>query len=710
MKKYISIVSALLVGCGGGATTGPLIEKDIETIGIIAPTNVSVPTGTVYYQGNSVYETEEYLRSNTLISINASAAYERGYTGKNGLIAILDTGIDNSSTEFKNKIVAATDFSGSGTIIDRNGHGTHIAGIAAANKNGIGVHGVAYDAKLIIGKITDNGSLSVNNIINGVNWANQNNADVANLSGGWALSQTYLNAQKISDGIYQTKFTNTGTIPLNEIINVSDWANVSKGEMVLVFSAGNDKKPWSQALASLATIVDSNNKLLLDGRIIIAGNYDPVKKALNPYSNGAAHLCQKLINNVCQDTYKTYDFYLMAPGTNIISTYPYSTPGLSHPIDPTTGEPATLVSMTGTSMAAPVISGAVTIIREMWPQMTGSNIVKLLLLTANKDIPNYNLFVHGQGLLDLEKATRPYGNLGVPTTGRLMSSQTASMRPLVYTNGSASTGGISRVLLLDDFSRDFYVNGKYLTAHNAKRTNVKQSSYFYTNLNGYSLLNDYSKRVNTTINDINFGYLQDSKNYMINVDYTFKVSDVKFKFNYNYFSESDTWLGNSLGSFLNNAYNLPSQTNVLGFQFDKNITNNIKLFGSYNLGFTNTNSYSDNVLNIRNITSDTYAMGAEYNIDKTTLGVMYYKPVTVKNAIAKFNVPVGLDKDFNIKNEIEINMKPTVVENRISLYYKYIDNKQNNLLLFVEKRINFTGQKGIQDNIIGLYYTKYINK
>ena len=57
----------------------------------------------------------------------------------------------------------------------------------------------------------------------------------------------------------------------------------------------------------------------------------------------------------------------------------------------------------GTSMAAPAVTGAVGIVHQMWPHMTGANLTKLLLNTANKDIPNYDENVHGQGLLDLNE-------------------------------------------------------------------------------------------------------------------------------------------------------------------------------------------------------------------------------------------------------------------------------------------------------------------
>jgi hypothetical protein len=52
----------------------------------------------------------------------------------------------------------------------------------------------------------------------------------------------------------------------------------------------------------------------------------------------------------------------------------------------------------GTSQAAPHVTGAFGVLNQMWPYMKGDNLVRLVLNTANKDLPGYNVNVHGQGL------------------------------------------------------------------------------------------------------------------------------------------------------------------------------------------------------------------------------------------------------------------------------------------------------------------------
>lgn len=107
-------------------------------------------------------------------------------------IAILDTGIDSGHGDLKDKISAAKNFTTNKTIADRNGHGTHVAGIAAATTNNAkGVAGVSYNSSLMIGKVlSDNGSGSYSWVANGIVWAANNGAKVINMSlGGPSASQ-----------------------------------------------------------------------------------------------------------------------------------------------------------------------------------------------------------------------------------------------------------------------------------------------------------------------------------------------------------------------------------------------------------------------------------------------------------------------------------------------------------------------------------------
>jgi serine protease len=124
-------------------------------------------------------------------------------TGSEVRLGILDTGIRADHVEFTGRIVAQYNFhANNGNAADDDGHGTHVAAIAAARGNdGVGVPGVAYGAniKLVIAKVC--GPLSPprfgqtygctsSAIVNGITWAADQGAVVMNLSLGGSSAST----------------------------------------------------------------------------------------------------------------------------------------------------------------------------------------------------------------------------------------------------------------------------------------------------------------------------------------------------------------------------------------------------------------------------------------------------------------------------------------------------------------------------------------
>ena len=128
-----------------------------------------------------------------LPQIGAPAAWATT-TGAGVRIGIVDTGIDLTHEDLAGKVVAHTSCVGSGgdpskckgSAQDDQGHGTHVAGIAAAYKdNGVGVAGVAPDAELVVAKaLTAAGAGSEPDIVGAIKWVVDNGARVVNLSLG----------------------------------------------------------------------------------------------------------------------------------------------------------------------------------------------------------------------------------------------------------------------------------------------------------------------------------------------------------------------------------------------------------------------------------------------------------------------------------------------------------------------------------------------
>jgi major intracellular serine protease len=90
--------------------------------------------------------------------IEAPSVWEQGYSGEGIVIAVLDTGCDSDHFELKDQIIDGYNFTkddnGDRTIFDDyNGHGTHVCGTICAAENEAGVIGVAPKAKLLVLKV-----------------------------------------------------------------------------------------------------------------------------------------------------------------------------------------------------------------------------------------------------------------------------------------------------------------------------------------------------------------------------------------------------------------------------------------------------------------------------------------------------------------------------------------------------------------------------
>lgn len=321
------------------------------------------------------FRTDEYkaMGENVLDLINAAGAYAQGYTGKGVTVGVTDVGIVNfSHTEFSGK-------TGSGVVFDglestevpltwaELMHPTHVAGIAAADKNGFGMHGVAYDADIASsstikhyygGGFFESGSSFYDNYLT--------NPDIKIINNSWGDYNNYLsNVQNEED--------------FNEIIEYlqSDIASFEiekavNNDKLLVFSAGNDGKLAAAFENNLDVL--TSDKAFNDNIITVTaakansftknqnGGFDVKSDAIAIFSNLAMY---------------NEDTTLSAPGWNINSAYAdFDASGKYYKDD------------SGTSMAAPMVTGAGALVQQAFPYLSGKQIGDVLLSTANNDITN----------------------------------------------------------------------------------------------------------------------------------------------------------------------------------------------------------------------------------------------------------------------------------------------------------------------------------
>ncbi|MEG4112997.1 MULTISPECIES: S8 family serine peptidase [unclassified Microcoleus] len=148
-------------------------------------------------------------------AINAPDVWEQNITGNRIVVAVVDSGVDYYHSDLDSNIwenageiaengidddlngfiddIRGWDFvSNDNNPMDQNfnGHGTHVAGLIAAERNDFGITGVAYSAKIMPVRVSAFGEGDWNNLAAGIRYAADNGANVINLSRGSEFSSS----------------------------------------------------------------------------------------------------------------------------------------------------------------------------------------------------------------------------------------------------------------------------------------------------------------------------------------------------------------------------------------------------------------------------------------------------------------------------------------------------------------------------------------
>ncbi|MGV9312229.1 S8 family peptidase [Streptomyces sp. NPDC003691] len=280
----------------------------------------------------------------TTRQIGAPKAWSRSYDGTGVKIAVIDTGIDKRHPDLAGRVVAERNFTGDADAGDRNGHGTHIASTAAGTGAASGgTHkGVAPGATLLNGKVLDaQGSSSFSKIMEAIDWAVAQGADVVSLSFGSADSP--------------------GIDPMEALVNKY---TTEKG-VLFAIAAGNNG-PGPSTIGSPGTAAEALTVGAVDNDNVIAGF-----SSRGPRGEGG---------NIKPD--------VTAPGVAVTAAAA-GTGGYT--------------DMSGTSMATPHAAGAAAILKQRHPDWTGARIKAAL--TGSAAPGPYSVFDQGTGRIDIDRAT-----------------------------------------------------------------------------------------------------------------------------------------------------------------------------------------------------------------------------------------------------------------------------------------------------------------
>lgn len=327
---------------------------------------------TIYDHTDAKTYTHEPLYSHQqhgIRAINLPWLWEQPKSKKRPVIAIIDTGVDIEHPDLKDNIwsneaeingaggqdddqngffddIHGYDFvNNTGVIGDRNGHGTHCAGIAAAvGNNGIGITGANPDALIMPIQVMDkSGTGNKANIIKAIDYANANGADILSMSFG-SCSYSAAEEEALLKAFYNGKY--------------------------LVAAAGNDYTDI------YAYDFICNQKHIFPGAFkfvigVMATDKHGNKAGFSNYDSDGPYFSEyDPANPELFGDYYNYD--IAAPGVGIMSTFLNGT----------------YREMSGTSMSTPLVAGALSRLLQCRSFYTQENCQGVLIQTRDTNTFN----------------------------------------------------------------------------------------------------------------------------------------------------------------------------------------------------------------------------------------------------------------------------------------------------------------------------------
>jgi len=461
------------MSCGGGGGSSSNMTPVVSQ----TPTPPVAPPSLSFDELKDQYEGYyEYQRQWGLDFINASSAYSRGATGAGITIGITDSGLDNSHQEISISRLSADSalsYSNYTPNTRQKRHGTAVASVAAGRQdktNATPMHGVAFEADILFVAIqlaepdpnydpvdigNDDGSGNVSDApdFTGIdNFFSQlfeiyNDYDVNIVNNSYGYSGNIIDYTEA-----QVRYAFPKTITEMSQVGTPD-----SEKTIYVWAAGNAGGYADQG-------VDYSSPELLPGM----AHYIP---EIQGHSIAVASVDETgQISDFSSRCGVAQDYCISAPGGGIVVAYSTSTSDTGiYPKDPNDDDYNSCVTdntcyaiYSGTSFAAPFVSGGLAVIADYFEGQLGSHeIVNRLFSTANKEGIYADKAVYGQGLMDLNAATNPIGQLSATMSLSLsgpMASATFSTLQLTSPSfGDALTNGIGNhsVIFFDELDAPF---------------------------------------------------------------------------------------------------------------------------------------------------------------------------------------------------------------------------------------------------------------
>ena len=393
-----------------------------------------------------------------------------GGTGKGTLGVVMDSGLDLNHADIdlerirtdlgrgfslnkfpKVELIAKPD---TAEWTDKNGHGTHVLGIMGASKNDTGIHGIAPDADYMAFKAHWSWEITYYQFVDALNRAVDAGADAMNNSWSFSLRDIRNSEDYTALELFRDSKKYVGAELYLAL------RNAMQNGLSIVFAAGNDSYDTTSVWGRLPKAAPE-----IEGNFIVVTALTKTDSLENAEVQEWANKCGAAMN-----------WCLAAPGTDILSldktiteTYLRNEDGSFKRNNDGSFETVVNVDrnatreLSGTSMAAPHVTGAILVLKSRFPELTTPEIHQILFDTAY-DLGEPGIDpVYGHGALDLRNAHAPQGQI-VAELGETVDQRTALLSETLFVENPV-TGGVladalseQTILVTDRYDRSYFAS------------------------------------------------------------------------------------------------------------------------------------------------------------------------------------------------------------------------------------------------------------
>ncbi len=423
MKNYIIIfVSLIIVSCGGGGGSSASTPNQATSTPTTVPATTAPTCDDACFQAKkgdfeALYE---YSTQYGLGMTNASSAYARGATGEGMIVGVVDSGLDDSHPEItplKIQTGSYLNYSNYTPTTKQKRHGTAVSSIAIgrSSDDGSPMHGVAFDAKVFFIAVQLGSAPE-----------DYDPVDLGDSSGEGAPD--YSGVDSFYDQVFEVFINNSVDVVNNSFGFTGTINEYTEAQLRTNF-------PNTIARISQADVLDADKTLF----VWAAGNTGQYADQGADYSSpdvfpGMAYVLSELqghslavvsvdedgvISDFSSRCGVAKDFCLAAPGEGVVVAYATSMndTGIFETSDNCVSDNSCYAVGQGTSYAAPFVSGGLALLAQHFNNQLGNTeILQRILMTADKSGIYADESIYGQGLMDLDAASKPVGSTMVATS------------------------------------------------------------------------------------------------------------------------------------------------------------------------------------------------------------------------------------------------------------------------------------------------------